>query len=184
MNKGQRSAILAKLSTELVSRGSWCGETHLQKATFLLQSFFAVETNFQFILYKHGPFSFDLRDALNEMTGDGLLQLVARYPGYGPSLLPTEEIPEFLERFPKTLARYAGQLEFVAEVIDSKGVGELERLATAIFLIQNEGGADEFLVDRMIALKPHIKPEDARSSFTEARRALSKAQQQWQTVQA
>jgi len=91
MNKGQKSAIILDLATELLKRGSWCGETHLQKATFLLQELLETPTGFQFILYKHGPFSFELRDSLVELAADGLMEYVVRSPQYGPSLLPTSD---------------------------------------------------------------------------------------------
>src|SRR4051794_26143774 len=95
-------------------RGSWCGETHVQKTTFLLQQLLSVDIGFEFVLYKHGPFSFDLRDALSEMVADNLLESVVRQPGYGPSLVPTIDSREYLERFPNTLSSYAEPIESIA----------------------------------------------------------------------
>ncbi len=174
MNKGQKAALLVDLASELLKRGSWCGETHLQKAGFLLQELFGVDTGFEFILYKHGPFSFDLRDALTEMVADGLLENVLRIPGYGPTLVPTPESAVFLERFPKTLSKHAAQLEFVADTLGDKGVSELERLATAVFLIkQAPRDSAESRAEELVRLKPHISMYEAKQAVRDAGRLIA-----------
>ena len=61
MERLQRAAILTELMDRLRADGSWCGETHVQKATYFLQEVLGVQTGFEYILYKHGPYSFDLR---------------------------------------------------------------------------------------------------------------------------
>ena len=58
MNKGQRSTVLLNLLKSLSDRGSWCGETHIQKAVFLLQEAAKTQTDFSFVMYKHGPIFF------------------------------------------------------------------------------------------------------------------------------
>jgi hypothetical protein len=65
------------------------GETHMQKATFFLQELIKVPLGFEFLLYKHGPFSFDLRDELTFMRAQGFLRLEPQYP-YGPTLVGGE----------------------------------------------------------------------------------------------
>ena len=51
MKKLQRDAVLLSLINEMKARGSWCGETHIQKATYFLQELLGVPMNFEFILY-------------------------------------------------------------------------------------------------------------------------------------
>jgi hypothetical protein len=51
-----------------------------------------VPLGFEFILYKHGPFSFDLSDEITAMRADALLQYQPRQP-YGPSLFPNGRKP-------------------------------------------------------------------------------------------
>ena len=58
----KRNVMVLTLARKIRNRGSWCGETHLQKAVYLLQDLAGVETGLEFVLYKHGPFSFGLRD--------------------------------------------------------------------------------------------------------------------------
>ena len=59
MDRLRRAAILTQLVGNLRREGSWCGETHVQKATFFLQELMEVPLGFNFVLNKHGPFSFD-----------------------------------------------------------------------------------------------------------------------------
>ena len=95
MNRLQRAAVLTALADELRKRGSWCGETHLQKATYFLQSLLGVPLGYEFILYKHGPYSFDLHDELTALCTDQLLELRPQPYPYGPSLLPTAASADF-----------------------------------------------------------------------------------------
>ena len=163
MNHGKRSALLTLLTREMRRRGSWCGETHIQKATFFLQDLLGVDAGFEFILYRHGPFSFDLRDELSSMQADDLLELAVRREGYGPTYIPTSFSDTFLERFPKTTARYAKQIRFIADELSDKGVTELERLATAFFIADREGVCDiAQRAQRLVELKPHISLLEAR----------------------
>jgi uncharacterized protein YwgA len=163
MKRLQRDAILLSMINEMKSRGSWCGETHIQKATYFLQELLGVPLDFEFILYKHGPFSFDLSDEITAMRADSLLQYQPRDP-YGPSLFPTEESQEFLEQYPKTLKNYANKIQFVAERVGTLGVADLERLATALYVTFNENGQDISREDRITELKPHIRIDEARDA--------------------
>jgi len=70
MDRLRRAALLTQLIERLRRRGSWCGETHVQKATLFLQDLTRIPMGFDFILYKHGPFSFDLRDELTSLRAD------------------------------------------------------------------------------------------------------------------
>lgn len=160
MKRLQREAVLLSLIKEMKAKGSWCGETHIQKATYFLQELLRVPTGFEFMLYKHGPFSFDLSDEITAMRADALLQYQPRIP-YGPSLFPTEESREFLEQFPKTLSSYAKEIQFIAEKIGKLGVADLERLATALYVTLNPDGMEKSREFRITELKPHIKVDEA-----------------------
>jgi len=76
MNRLAQEAVLVGLARRLHDRGSWGGETHLQKATYLMHELLGVPFDFRFILYKHGPFSFELRDELGSMRADRLLDVL------------------------------------------------------------------------------------------------------------
>jgi uncharacterized protein YwgA len=101
----QRAAVLIDLVERLRAHDSWCGETHLQKAAYLLQQLADVDLDYDFVLYKHGPFSFDFRDELNELLVDGIIRYEPQPPPYGPRIAVTAQAERVREMYPKTLAR-------------------------------------------------------------------------------
>ncbi|MEW6249088.1 MAG: hypothetical protein AB1716_00450 [Planctomycetota bacterium] len=172
MNRLQRAAVLTTLADKLRERGSWCGETHLQKAAYFLQELLNVPIEFEFILYKHGPFSFDLRDELAAICADGLLELKPHAPPYGPTIVTTADGKVIQERFPKTLTRHQMSIEFVAEKLGDKGVSALEGLATALYVAKEAGtnAPAAGRAKRLNALKPHIAADQARAFVEEVDR--------------
>lgn len=69
-----------------------------------------------------------------------MLELQPRPAPYGPSFVPTEAARHLEGRFPKTLATYSDQINFVAARVGSKSASELEHLATALHFIDSERG--------------------------------------------
>jgi len=177
MNRLQRAAILSTLAEELLEIGSWCGETHLQKATFFLQHMLKVPTEWDFVLYRYGPFSFELRDELTAMRADQLLELIPMQP-YGPRLLPTGQSKTLRQRFSKTLRDYGKQIAFVAQELGTKGVTELEGLATALFVCEFERKLrnTKQRVGRLRELKPHISKDDAKAYINRVDELLDEVQ--------
>lgn len=161
MNRFKQDALLAEMVEKLRYKGSWCGETHVQKAVYFLQALRGVPLNFTFILYKHGPFSFDLRDELTTMIADGFLELQAKWP-YGPSLFPTPVSEELRTGFPKTLERYRDDIGFVSDVLGDRNVHDLERLATALYVYFEHPEDSQRTQAKIVhQLKPHIPVHDA-----------------------
>ena len=161
MNRLKQDALLSELVDQLRRRGSWCGETHIQKATYFLQKLRKVPLGFEFMLYKHGPFSFDLRDELTVMQADGFLDLCAQWP-YGPSLVPTRRSVELRRDYPKTLQKYGEDMQFVCDALGSQNVAELEKLATALYVyFQHESGSQRIRAKILHDLKPHISLSDS-----------------------
>ena len=161
MNKFKQDALLAETTYKLRVAGSWCGETHMQKAVYFLQSLRKVPMGFNFILYKHGPFSFDLRDELTSMVADGFLELQAQWP-YGPSLLPTPIGEELCRSFPNILRRYSSDIDFVSGVLGDRNVSDLEKIATALYVFCEHMQDSPRTQARILhQLKPHIPIHDA-----------------------
>jgi hypothetical protein len=169
MRRLQKASILTELMVQLRASGSWCGETHVQKATYFLQEVLGVETGFEYILYKHGPYSFDLAEELTSLCADFLLEYDHRSPGYGPSLVPTEASAALRARFPKTMARHVQPIRFIASKFGSKGVTELEKLATALWVTRELGddAGSHQRAERIHALKPHVNMADAHRAVAE-----------------
>jgi len=165
MERLQKASILLRLNRELREAGSWAGETHMQKATFFLQELLALPLNFDFVLYKHGPFSFDLRDELTFMRAQGFLQLEPQYP-YGPTLTAGPKSELLSTCYQRTAEEYSGQLYFIARKLGSKTVAELERLATALYIRHRDPNCND-IAGRLTKLKPHIGLPDAQSADAE-----------------
>lgn len=169
-----QAVLVTHLAHQLREKGSWCGETHLQKALYLLQELEGVPLEFEFILYKHGPFSFDLRDKLTELRADGFLELKPRPYPYGPTFAPSEQALETWKSFPVTLRNYADELNRVADLVGDSGVSELEQIATALYVTRELGddASREERAARMVELKPHVSEEDALNAVAKIDEAL------------
>ena len=173
MNQPQRSALVTMLVRELKEHGSWAGETHVQKAAFLLQVGAGVPLGYDFTLYKHGPFSFDLRNDLLALRADGVLDIEPQQAPYGPSIVTTARTPLLQAHYPKTLAMYGPRVRKVAGLIGKKGVVSLERLATAYLLIsENPEMDDEQVAAALRSVKPHIPPDGAAEAVAMVRKTL------------
>jgi hypothetical protein len=177
MDRLQKAAVLTELMKQLRAYESWCGETHVQKATYFLQEVLGVQTGFEYILYKHGPYSFDLAEHLTSLRADFLMEFDHRSLGYGPSLVPTQTSAELRSRYPKTLARHAPRIEFIARAFGSKGVVELERLATALYVTRELGNGASAVerANRLHELKPHVSPPEALAAVREFDRIAAEA---------
>jgi uncharacterized protein YwgA len=167
MRRLQRAALLVSLAEKLRDHGSWCGETHIQKATYLLQELLHVPLDLEFCLYKHGPYSFDLSDELVFLLADGIFDQEKQPYPYGPKLKPGEMARKIRELYPKTLEKYEQNVSFVAENLGSGGVKTLERLATALFvtLEGKRGDSVEDRAARLHELKPHVPLDEAREAI-------------------
>src|SRR5262249_17472717 len=109
-----QDALIARLARTMRENDSWTGETHIQKAPYLLQVLTDVPFDFDFILYKHGPFSFELRDELGDMQADRYLQREPQDPPYGPRFDVTDRGRQLEDRFAKTMARHGSKVDWVA----------------------------------------------------------------------
>lgn len=180
MNPTTDLPIIVTLVNEMAKRGSWCGETHIQKTSYFLKRLLGVPLDYKFIMYKHGPYSFDLHDDLAGMRAKRFLKTEPRNP-YGPSYRQGSLGKELTNKHPEAPAQYKPQIDFIAMEIGGKGVRELERLATSMFITLDEGHEQSSVAaraSRVCELKPYLSPEDARIAVQSADALREKAQQQ------
>lgn len=157
-------AILAMVE-QLRDTGSWAGETHVQKAMYFLDKKCAALTDFDFVLYKHGPYSFDLHESLASLFASCLLEHQIQ-PPYGPRIQLTESGKAFLAKHSDQLASKETSIHTVARWFGNKGVADLEKLATALWVQTESPSATETaLAERLHEIKPHIPVEDARQAL-------------------
>lgn len=178
MGRIQKAAIVTRLARKMREKGSWCGETHIQKALYLAQELLGVPTGFDFILYKHGPFSFDLRDELTALRADRLLKIEPQMRPFGPRFATTKRSEEIEALFPKTIGALDAKLDFIADNLKEKGVADLERLATALY-VTKQYNSYESLDDRaakLHELKPHVSISDAKNALEQVSEFQTQAQ--------
>ncbi|MDA8161657.1 MAG: hypothetical protein M0022_01945 [Desulfobacteraceae bacterium] len=170
----KRKAVLLSLIEAMNREESWCSETHIQKCIYFLQEGFGVPTGYEFILYKHGPFSFELRDELAEMQANDFINIKPQ-PPYGPSFLLGPLASALKERFPKTLKKYKKSYKYVAENISKGNVSDLEKIATALYIIKEEKIEKmNACARRLNAIKPHISIDDAYDACIRVTNLLNK----------
>lgn len=163
MKKLEKAAILLSLIKKSMKKGNWCGETYVQKSVYILQTLFGNGLGYDFILYKYGPYSFDLKDSLTAMRADRFLELES-HPPYGPKFAPGENSVFFDNHYLEIAEKFKSRLDFIAEKLGDYKVPELEKLATALYVLEKQGGKkkDEGEIAKCInELKPHIKVEEA-----------------------
>lgn len=162
----RETAIVLNLASCLRAHGSQCGETMMQKGVYFLKDLTDVSLSYEYVLYRHGPFSFDLRDALSGMRTDEMISVTPQFQ-FGVAIEPTPFGLEIIERFPKTRAEHRRAFEFVAENFARKNVMELERMATALWVMNSS--PDEPRKAQAIKvhqLKPHIPLDAAREAIS------------------
>ena len=172
----QRVAVLAKLIQALHKFHSWCGETHIQKAVYFLQNTGQVPLGYDYILYKHGPYSFDLAGELGTMRGAGFTELAFPVASYGPSVQLTGMVQSMLLTGDEdgNVEAVTPLIEHIAEWFGSKDVRFLERVATAFYVLQENPAAEPHLrAERLRRLKPHISEGESISAVHELDEKLS-----------
>lgn len=168
MSASDRTAIVLYTMQSLKGEGSWCGETHVQKTLFLCQEVMGVPSHFKFILYKHGPYSFELSEHLQGLIADDMICVLTR-PPYGPTLGIVEEARSIAARVERR-DRVAERIAFMSKKLSQKGVADLEKLATAVYVNKKHGSKVpiEKRTEILVSLKPHVSVEAARDAFAEA----------------
>lgn len=159
----KKHALILEVINGLKTAGSWTGKTHVQKTMFLVSEATPIQVPFEFVLYKHGPYSFDIENELEQMKSYDAV-VVQPISGYGVELKPSENAALVGQIAPLS----ASEKESVNEIcrfVGSKGVVELERLATAVWIRNHDHITDHHEVARRInALKPHIKIPEAEAA--------------------
>jgi uncharacterized protein YwgA len=182
MNRFDKASLLVALTEKLRASGSWAGETHIQKAMYLLETVLGVPAGFEFILYKHGPFSFDLRDELGSLRTDGFIDWELRSERYRPSLKPGALSDALKTQFPAIPERYSREIDFVASRLGDKNVAELERLATAIYVTKDEKIEHDARAARINELKGHVSLPEAEAAIGDADGLIADAKAQFANV--
>ena len=174
-----RCALVVDLVKRLRAHGSWCGETHIQKALFILQDMSRSNFGYKFIIYKHGPFSFELSNELTAMRALGILELDFPRDGYGPSIRLTPFGERVYEANKENIDRYVPLMEFLAEWFGDNDVRYLEKVATAYYVTaKNPRDPAPERAKKLNSLKPHVDIHAAEDALlvVDAKRKEAKQQ--------
>jgi uncharacterized protein YwgA len=182
MNQFERQAIVAELIKNMRDKGSWTGETHVQKCAYFLQTMLKVDLGFAFLLYRYGPYSFDLTAELETMQFCSAIEFETPIPPYGPRFMTGEGSKALLADYEYILGQHRNSIQFVANNISVKKVQELEQLATAWYFSQKLGpSASKTTIAREVnKVKPHISVAQAEKAYDDCLVLLSN----WQQIQA
>ncbi len=171
----EQHCLIAAMVERMRESDGWAGETHIQKGLYFWKTLCGVPFSYSFILYKHGPYSFDLHNDMGRMIADRILKLEPRYP-YGPSFLPGQLATILTKRCEETLKRHRGSMAFIVKSIGNLDVRTLERYATALYVIKGHLGINDTELGRMITkLKPHISSEQASEALRAVRTLVDEA---------
>jgi hypothetical protein len=162
----KKHAILLAVIECLRRHGSWTGKTHVQKALSLLRDSGRIPVPFQFVLYKHGPYSFEVEAELEQLQSYGGIAVEPNEHGYGV-VLCAGAMADFVRAMEPLAPNELRAIEDVCEFVGVRNVVELERLATASWIRCQEGKTERAdVAERLHALKPHIAIADAERADT------------------
>lgn len=171
-------SLVLRTMSKMWEYDSWCGETHIQKNVYLLQELMEVPFQWNFVLYKYGPFSFDLSYLIAEVHSCALVELVPEW-GFRPRIRVTRLGEDFFREDDALHSRLDGQIEFVVQELAPKNVGELEGLTTGLYILRSKRYTDPAVHvrgARLTELKPHIEPVAANATIKRVDELVAKAQ--------
>lgn len=167
-----RHALILAVVEKLREVGSWTGKTHVQKVLALVQDARNQKLPFEFVLYKHGPYSFDVADEIQQMKSYDAVKSIAQAP-YGESLFLGSNA-QFVKAGSNLTTAESDAIDRVCGFVGQKGVADLERLATAAWIRSRENITESKDVARRLnQLKPHVSVESAESADQELAELLS-----------
>jgi uncharacterized protein YwgA len=168
MTTSREMVLIGGVVKLLRDRNSWAGETHVQKAAFVAKQMKHVPFESEFVLYKHGPFSFEMSTSLVHMRTRNLLKTLQN-PGFGPTLEVNEALWRALDRSAGDyFEQFEDDVSDVCDLLATKNVASLERFATAVYLNSTMPNTSvEERASKLVELKPHIPSDLARAAFDE-----------------
>jgi hypothetical protein len=163
-----KHALILAMIEELQRQGSRTGKTHIIKGLMLANAARSPQVPFSFFLYKHGPYSTDIVQNLEQMQSYGAITVEPAFDGYGVILKPSA-MAEFVKSQAALSFAEAQGIQRVCRFIRSKNVGQLERLATAVWIRSSLGIQEpEAVAQKLNALKPHIPLTEAYQADRDA----------------
>lgn len=160
----RKPALVLAVIRGLRAHGSWTGKTHVQKSLFLMKMTSQIDIPFAYVLYKHGPYSFELESELEQMRSYAAVKAEPDPDGYGVVLMPGPGAA-FVEQGARLNEVEQAQVEQICRFVGKRNVSELERLATAAWIRVNESlDESRAVASRLNQLKPHVPLQEAEAA--------------------
>ncbi|MEX2171329.1 MAG: hypothetical protein WD851_18560 [Pirellulales bacterium] len=122
---------------------------------------------FHFVLYKHGPYSFELESELEQMQSYGAVAIDPNPEGYGVTLKPAK-MAKYLREVESLSDEERQAIDEICTFVGARNVADLERLATASWIrCQESVSRSTDVAKRLHALKPHIPIAEAEKADRE-----------------
>lgn len=160
-----RGIILAIIE-EMQKNHSWNGQTNIQKAIYLLQDMLKVPLNFNFLIYYYGPFSFDLREEIEDMISNNYLDIDIPDERYGPKIVNGNRATVLEKKATSAVNKYKNEIEFIGRKLGRMGIKDLEKIGTANYVLKHLKDGNIPPEEILIQIKPHIDKESAIEAIT------------------
>jgi uncharacterized protein YwgA len=167
MKEGQRLRLLASVVQMLNEAGSWTGRMHIQKFLYFAQKLLGLKSDYEFVLYQRGPYSFELDADIRSLRSIGAVDITPK-PPYGPSYGVTA-LGEVLDKPSPVEEQTVAKLQALASELGPKPARDLELLATTLYVLRERRRSDKAVVRRVLSLKPHFSEDQAENALQQVR---------------
>ncbi len=167
MKESERLALIAKVVQKLNEAESWTGRMRIQKYVYLAQALLGLSSDYPFVLYQRGPYSFELDTDIRSFRAIRGIDLEPMPAPYGPRYFTTSLGNAISKLYPAN-AKLDQALTDLAKALRHKDAPDLELLATAHYVLMEGKRTDEERIQRLRRLKPHFSIDQARTALEEA----------------
>lgn len=168
MKEGKRLRLLASVVQMLNEAESWTGRMHIHKLLYFAQQLLGLDSEYEFVLYQRGPYSFDLDADIRSLRSIGAVE-IAPMPPYGPSYRATP-LGEVLGKRAPVTEEMVAKLQALAKELGPRQARDLELLATTLYVLNNERPkSGKATVERVLSLKPQFSEDDAESAIQQVK---------------
>jgi len=168
MKPSEKLGLLSSIVRKLNEAHSWTGRMHIQKFVYFAQELLALPSDYDFILYQRGPYSFDLDTEIRSLRSIGAVEITLREPPYGPSYSSTG-LGEVISKLSTVHGETDDGLTALAEELGPKQARDLELLATTLWVLRKEHLSGPDVVKRVLSLKPQFTKDQAEKALQEVR---------------
>lgn len=169
-----KQAVILQLVLKLREHDNWCGKTVVQKAAYFVDILSGHRLGFDFVLYKHGPYSFDLADTMGVMNSLEYIKFEVAHPQYGPRIKPLDDARDILlKKYGALAEKLEREIDFVTNKLADCGIAAVERLSTALYFTRQERvEGTEAKILKIREVKPHISEAEAANAVTQVDKIL------------